>query len=90
MSAEKKAVPEDRYEPLAARLSDVETRVTLLESKVREVVARLPPGQAAPKAPRPRPRCPGCSLELPPGKKGDSCVWCGFVFEAVKGARASK
>ncbi|RKG67751.1 hypothetical protein D7V88_40955, partial [Corallococcus terminator] len=32
---------------------------------------------------RARPRCPGCTLELPRGRRGESCVWCGFVFAAV-------
>jgi len=36
-------------------------------------------------AARPRPRCPGCTLELPPGRKREDCVWCGFRFDAVGG-----
>jgi len=56
----------------------------MLEAKVRDVSHRLPDAKSpAPKS-KPRPRCPGCLLELPPGRRGDSCVWCGFVFEAVK------
>lgn len=33
---------------------------------------------------RARPRCPGCTLELPAGPRGGSCVWCGFQFDAVR------
>ncbi len=33
---------------------------------------------------RPKLRCPGCTLELPKGRRGDSCVWCGFMFSAVR------
>ena len=40
---------------------------------------------------RSRPRCPGCMLELPQGRKGQSCVWCGFRFDAVtRRSNASK
>jgi hypothetical protein len=81
--------PEDPEVPLAARVGEVEVRVTLLEAKVRDVSARVPEQKAAPARTRPRPRCPGCLLELPPGRRGESCVWCGFVFDAVK-RRAAK
>jgi hypothetical protein len=38
---------------------------------------------------RARPRCPGCTLELPRGRRKETCVWCGFHFSAVR-RRASK
>ncbi|HME92568.1 MAG TPA: hypothetical protein VKE49_14150 [Myxococcaceae bacterium] len=87
-------------ERLAARIAELELRLKLLEARVRTLAAdesrrKASEGQEAggkqkPAAPaRERPRCPGCLLELPPGRRRDSCVWCGFRFEAVK-ARASK
>ncbi len=61
----------------------------LLEAKVRlttaELKQRTAGAKAAPvKAGRARPRCPGCLLELPKGRKGETCVWCGFVFSALE------
>jgi len=79
---------EDPFEPLSARVGEVEVRVKLLEARVRDVAARVPEKKPAPRT-RARPRCPGCQLELPPGRRGENCVWCGFVFDAVKG-RAAK
>ncbi|MHB8874572.1 MAG: hypothetical protein ACYC8T_12865 [Myxococcaceae bacterium] len=83
----------DNEQLLVARISELELRLKLLEARVRNAAApeRPPAGQAAapkaqarkPRPPKRRPRCPGCMLELPPGKRGDSCVWCGFRFEAV-------
>jgi hypothetical protein len=81
-------------EKLSARMADLELRIRLLEARVRASAAeearrRALEGEGgkaakAPVPPRPRPRCPGCLLESPPGRRGDSCVWCGFRFEAVK------
>lgn len=76
---------------LEARLEDLELRIQLLEARLREVSA-LP--RLMPKAPK-KPsktrdrrsggeRCPGCLLEQPPGRTRDSCVWCGFCFDAVR------
>ncbi len=75
-------------ERLGSRVLDLERRVMLLEAKVRLTTAELKQRPAA-KAPlvklgRPRPRCPGCLLELPKGRKGETCVWCGFVFSALE------
>jgi hypothetical protein len=79
---------------LFARIEDLELRIKLLEARVRAVSAenkayRESSGVRAAAAAsrkarrsRPRPRCPGCVLELPPGKRGDSCVWCGFRFDS--------
>jgi hypothetical protein len=71
------------------RLEALEDRVRILEARVRDLArakiegATPPTGQRAAARTRPRPRCPGCTLELPKGRRGDSCVWCGFVFSAV-------
>ncbi len=78
---------------LAARIEALEDRVRQLEVRVRgaavvgrvRVSAPVPRKTAAPRASsRPQPRCPGCTLELPPGRKGSACVWCGFQFDAVQ------
>jgi len=72
---------------LLARLGELEDRVRLLEARLRLAAAQARrPGRG--KAARPgkkRPRCPGCTLELPTGRRGEACVWCGFRFDA--GAR---
>jgi outer membrane murein-binding lipoprotein Lpp len=83
----------DRLDPAATRIQDLELRVRILEAKVRELRAELKvasvKGEARTaaartvSAARPRPRCPGCTLELPPGRKREDCVWCGFRFDAV-------
>lgn len=84
---------QDLYEEkLSARIADLELRIRLLEARFRASAAEearrraLESGKSAKAAapPRPRPRCPGCLLESPPGRRGDTCVWCGFRFEAVK------
>jgi hypothetical protein len=81
-------------DPLAERVAELELRIRMLEARLRELASNAVPG--APGKPlrgRPdqkaRPRCPGCLLELPKGRRSGSCVWCGFVFEAV-GDRAVK
>jgi len=80
----------DEVRDLKARIEELELRMKLLEARVRNgfAQARAPQREAAQRSRvarrrRPRPRCPGCLLELPPGRRGDSCVWCGFRFEAV-------
>lgn len=81
-------------ERLAAQVAELEQRIKLLEARVRSAVAEgalggragaaLKAKSARPVRVRPRPRCPGCLLELPPGRaRGENCVWCGFSFEAV-------
>lgn len=76
---------------LEARVAELEQRIKLLEAKVRllNAEARAQAIDHKKKVPAPkgraRPRCPGCLLELPPGRRGESCVWCGFYFSAVKG-----
>ena len=78
---------------LAARIEALEDRVRQLEVTVRgaavarRVRASEPVRQkaAAPRTgSRSLPRCPGCTLELPSGRKGAACVWCGFQFDAVR------
>jgi hypothetical protein len=85
--------PMPGLDPLAERVADLELRLRLLEARLRQVTgpsahseARNPRGSNEQK---PRPRCPGCLLELPKGRRGESCVWCGFVFDAL-GKRAAK
>lgn len=76
---------------MIARIAELEDRVRILEARVRSFSVQSRKDAAstkvAPRAARarPRPRCPGCTLELPKGRRGDSCVWCGFVFSAIGG-----
>jgi len=76
---------------LMARIADLEVRLQLLEARVRREAAEsrqaIPPDAAHSRKAeaRKRPRCPGCLLELPKGRRGDACVWCGFQFDAVGG-----
>ncbi|MFT3836656.1 MAG: hypothetical protein QM723_06640 [Myxococcaceae bacterium] len=77
---------EDDRAKLLQRLEDLELRVKLLEARVRSTLRAGPKetaGLEEETSSRPRPRCPGCTLELPKGKRGDSCVWCGFQFDAL-------
>lgn len=78
---------------LLSRIADLEQRMKLLEARVRREAAesrsrgRLDVGRPVARVvrtPKARPRCPGCTLELPPGKKGVQCVWCGFRFDAAE------
>jgi hypothetical protein len=79
---------------MLARIEDLELRIKLLEARVRHLTAekRRVDGAAAEVAKaskqarrsRPRLRCPGCMLELPPRRRADTCVWCGFRLDAVK------
>ena len=75
---------------LRARIEELELRVKLLEARVRTglVQGRRPIDEvrvrsAQARRSRPRPRCPGCHLELPAGRRAESCVWCGFQLDAV-------
>jgi hypothetical protein len=81
----------DEKRALLERIADLELRMRLLEARVRREAAearsrgRLDDLAASSKAvrpQRPRPRCPGCTLELPKGPRGEECVWCGFRFDA--------
>ncbi|PTL81050.1 hypothetical protein DAT35_26905 [Vitiosangium sp. GDMCC 1.1324] len=81
---------------LSARIEALEDRVRRLEVLVRgaAVAGRTRtsgtsgrvrrPSAAARAGSRARPRCPGCTLELPRGRRGEACVWCGFQFDAVR------
>ena len=78
-------------EQLRARIAELEDRLRLLEAHVRRLNAQTSAlaqtsRRPLPRVPatRPRPRCPGCRLELPKGRRGEACVWCGFVFDAVR------
>ncbi|HXX29557.1 MAG TPA: hypothetical protein VEJ89_02440 [Myxococcaceae bacterium] len=73
---------------LAGRIAELEDRIRALELRVARVARegpRAPAERTALVPPRPGPsRCPGCLLELPHGRRGTACVWCGFVFAAVR------
>jgi len=78
-------------EQLRTRVAELEDRLRLLEAHVRRLNAQAAALAQASRRPlprvpavRPRPRCPGCRLELPKGRRGEACVWCGFVFDAVR------
>lgn len=79
----------DEKAALEARIIDLELRLKLLEARVRSAASAAAPAapKRAAKPQKERPRCPGCLLELPPGRRGDSCVWCGFYFEAIRSPR---
>jgi hypothetical protein len=94
MRGKKKSRAAGDHAALMARIEDLELRMKLLEARVRNsaLSARRPtPAELRAiksreaRRSRPRRRCPGCTLELPPGRKGESCVWCGFQFDAVGG-----
>ncbi|MGA9525121.1 MAG: hypothetical protein WBV82_26915 [Myxococcaceae bacterium] len=91
----KRPAEKDSQIRLVQRVEDLEVRVRLLEAHVRELKAQARLDKGAVSAPKPRaratrirpqPRCPGCLLELPRGRpRGETCVWCGFMFSAVDG-----
>lgn len=94
MRQRRKGLTDEERARLEGRLEDLELRVKLLEARMRGAFAqarRPDPGAARvlkslkARRGRARPRCPGCTLELPPGRKGPTCVWCGFQFAAVGG-----
>jgi hypothetical protein len=72
----------------AGRIADLEDRIRALELRVARVSKsseRLSAEKTALRPPIPSAsRCPGCLLELPRGRRGSSCVWCGFVFAAAR------
>lgn len=84
---------DDRWAQATSHIAALEDRLRILEAKVRELSASLrtaAPTEAQKKQARraararPRPRCPGCTLELPKGFRSESCVWCGFMLTAVR------
>ncbi len=75
---------------LLDRVAELEDRMRTLERQLAQRPARRRAsrgGQAVSPVSTAE-RCPGCLLELPPGPRGAECVWCGFVFSAVRGGRA--
>ncbi|MCU0697955.1 MAG: hypothetical protein MUC96_15645 [Myxococcaceae bacterium] len=81
----------DEKRVLLDRIADLELRMKHLEARVRREAAELRsrgrldelrPTARVVRPERPRPRCPGCTLELPKGPRGVECVWCGFRFDA--------
>ncbi len=90
--------PDEHLALLEGKVLALEDRVRLLEAKLRDLNALGRQADEAAKAAlkgpraartRPRPRCPGCTLEVPKGRRGETCVWCGFMFSAV-GGRSSR
>jgi hypothetical protein len=79
---------------LSGRIAELEDRIRALELRVARVSKsseRLSPEKTSLRPPLPSAsRCPGCLLELPRGRRGTSCVWCGFVFSAVRRTRAAR
>lgn len=78
----------DRRE-LMLRVAELEARVRSLEKRLGTLKPR-PKNEPKPRRGKPRPQCPGCLLELPPGRRGDACVWCGFRFDAVPPIRPKR
>lgn len=72
---------------LQALLEELEVRVRLLERRLKPVQA-LPKAQKA--RVKPARRCAGCLQDLPKGKRGPTCVWCGFRFDVVAPLRPAK
>lgn len=99
-STARRQLSDAEFAELHARVEALEDRVRRLEAYVRRTAAgsggapsvkKGARGAEPAKSSRPRPRCPGCRLELPSGPRGESCVWCGFLFDAVRrGRRTSK
>ncbi|RJS17657.1 hypothetical protein DRW03_27080 [Corallococcus sp. H22C18031201] len=90
---------EEVHARLSARIAALEDRVRRLEARLRAAAPRpvtraTTASRTATLKPaavdRARPRCPGCTLELPRGRRGESCVWCGFVFAAVRRRQPSR
>ncbi len=75
---------------LLDRIAELEDRLRTLERQLAQRPTRRRSSRV-PQAASPATvadRCPGCLLELPPGPRGAECVWCGFVFAAVRGRGA--
>lgn len=97
MARSEAAMPES-HERLSARIQALEDRVRRLEARLLRVRAAPPSAPSVKGGSRPakggkpgpsRPRCPGCTLELPRGPRAEACVWCGFLFEAVRRGRGT-
>lgn len=80
---------DDDRRGLLLRVADLEARVRQLERRLGSLTPKPKVAKKERKG-KPAPRCPGCLLELPPGRRGDSCVWCGFRFDAVPPIRPSR
>lgn len=77
-----KAIVEPPVPALGEKVRELDARVTRLEARLRVALPLVRKGLPVASG-RPRPRCPGCTLELPKGRRRDVCVWCGFCFDAV-------
>jgi len=74
---------------ISNQLAELELRIRRLEARLRAVSAAVPARTKKGPPPRQRPRCPNCTIEIPKGKRTETCQWCGFVFAAVQ-KRASR
>ncbi|MCA2977935.1 MAG: hypothetical protein INH41_27910 [Myxococcaceae bacterium] len=84
LSADEKRVLLERIADLELRMRHLEARVRreAAEARARGTTGGLRAAARVVRPERPRPRCPGCTLELPKGPRGVECVWCGFRFDA--------
>ena len=71
---------------LLDRIAELEDRLRTLERQLSQRPARrrASRGAAAATPASAADRCPGCLLGIPPGPRGAECVWCGFIFAAVR------
>lgn len=74
----------DELTELRVRLEDAEARATWLARRLAKAEKALKLPATPKKKGKPKLRCPGCFLELPPGRVGKNCRYCGFDFRAVK------
>lgn len=69
---------------LLLRIDELEARLARVEARLR-ALGDTGGGKKKPLRPRsPGPLCPGCSLEIPRGRRRENCVWCGFRFDALQ------
>lgn len=79
--APRRSTPDEQL-ALRLRVAELEARVRWLERRLTQVTPP-PRSKARAKAVSLRPRCPGCLMEVPRGRRGKACRFCGFRFDAV-------
>jgi hypothetical protein len=92
-----KKLNEATIKSLLLRLDELEAKVKKLDGFLQATQAKpqrdVSPSRASKGSrviSKNRAQCPGCYLELPKGRRSDSCVWCGFSFEAARPRVASR
>ncbi len=72
---------------IRVRVAELEARVRWLEGKLKKVAlaAKVKPEPVIKGAMRAR--CPSCFAQVPRGKRGQNCVYCGFSFDVVAPVR---